>query len=113
MAGISRGRSLRWLGLSTAALASGALPSPVPPTKAYRYPAATDQAAPGESPEVVADRARRMQWWNAARFGMFIHWGLYSDGLASSGRRPLGHRPCSAAAICGYTHGLVRELMTN
>jgi alpha-L-fucosidase len=23
-------------------------------------------------------RARRMQWWHEARFGMFIHWGLYS-----------------------------------
>jgi len=20
----------------------------------------------------------RMKWWNEARFGMFIHWGLYS-----------------------------------
>jgi alpha-L-fucosidase len=25
-----------------------------------------------------ADRARRMQWWHEARFGMFVHWGLYS-----------------------------------
>ena len=24
------------------------------------------------------DRARRMQWWHQAKFGMFIHWGLYS-----------------------------------
>jgi alpha-L-fucosidase len=24
------------------------------------------------------DRARRMKWWQEARFGMFIHWGLYS-----------------------------------
>jgi alpha-L-fucosidase len=24
------------------------------------------------------DRERRMQWWHEARFGMFIHWGLYS-----------------------------------
>ena len=24
------------------------------------------------------DRARRMKWWHDARFGMFIHWGLYS-----------------------------------
>jgi alpha-L-fucosidase len=24
------------------------------------------------------DRAQRMQWWHEARFGMFIHWGLYS-----------------------------------
>jgi alpha-L-fucosidase len=25
-----------------------------------------------------ADRARRMQWWHEAKFGMFVHWGLYS-----------------------------------
>lgn len=24
------------------------------------------------------DRRRRMQWWHEAKFGMFIHWGLYS-----------------------------------
>lgn len=24
------------------------------------------------------DKANRMQWWNEARFGMFIHWGLYA-----------------------------------
>src|SRR5438270_13920757 len=24
------------------------------------------------------DRVRRMKWWHEARFGMFIHWGLYS-----------------------------------
>lgn len=33
---------------------------------------------PVESAEVLADRQRRMQWWHEARFGMFIHWGLYS-----------------------------------
>jgi alpha-L-fucosidase len=26
----------------------------------------------------VKDRIRRMKWWHEARFGMFIHWGLYS-----------------------------------
>jgi len=25
------------------------------------------------------DRARRMRWWHEARFGMFVHWGLYSQ----------------------------------
>ena len=25
-----------------------------------------------------AGRIRRMKWWHEARFGMFIHWGLYS-----------------------------------
>ena len=24
------------------------------------------------------DRDARMEWWREARFGMFIHWGLYA-----------------------------------
>ena len=34
--------------------------------------------AADESAEVKADRERRMKWWHDAKFGMFIHWGLYS-----------------------------------
>jgi alpha-L-fucosidase len=30
---------------------------------------------PGETPE---QRDARMKWWREARFGMFIHWGVYS-----------------------------------
>ena len=29
--------------------------------------------------ESVADRTARMAWWKEARFGMFVHWGLYSS----------------------------------
>jgi alpha-L-fucosidase len=29
--------------------------------------------------QTAATRAERMAWWRAARFGMFIHWGLYSQ----------------------------------
>ncbi|HYL75689.1 MAG TPA: alpha-L-fucosidase [Bryobacteraceae bacterium] len=32
-------------------------------------------AAPADAAET---RERRMKWWHEARFGMFIHWGLYS-----------------------------------
>jgi len=28
--------------------------------------------------EVAASREKRMKWWNDARFGMFVHWGLYA-----------------------------------
>src|SRR3954462_2393834 len=28
--------------------------------------------------EESAARDARMQWWREARFGMFIHWGVYS-----------------------------------
>lgn len=38
---------------------------------------ATIDDTPGP-PESRADRDARMQWWRDARFGMFIHWGLYS-----------------------------------
>ncbi|HTJ11473.1 MAG TPA: alpha-L-fucosidase [Dinghuibacter sp.] len=30
--------------------------------------------------ESAAHKQERMQWWTDARFGMFIHWGLYSLG---------------------------------
>ena len=29
--------------------------------------------------ESAADRQARMAWWKDARFGMFVHWGLYSS----------------------------------
>jgi alpha-L-fucosidase len=35
----------------------------------------TAQAAPEEIPE---QREARLKWWREARFGMFIHWGVYS-----------------------------------
>ncbi len=33
--------------------------------------------------ETAAQRDARLQWWREARFGMFVHWGLYS-GLAGT-----------------------------
>jgi len=35
-------------------------------------------AAHDFSQESSAQRDRRMEWWREARFGMFIHWGLYA-----------------------------------
>ncbi len=32
----------------------------------------------GPTTSTVEDRDRRMKWWHEARFGMFIHFGLYS-----------------------------------
>ena len=29
-------------------------------------------------PAAEADRDARMQWWHEAKFGMFVHWGIYS-----------------------------------
>ncbi len=36
------------------------------------------QAAPVAMTETRAQRDARMQWWRDARFGMFIHWGVYA-----------------------------------
>jgi alpha-L-fucosidase len=65
-----------WLFGTSASLAALAAPSK----------AAAALGAPegrGLPPQATADasdpgRVRRMQWWHEARFGMFIHWGLYS-----------------------------------
>ncbi|HXA67075.1 MAG TPA: alpha-L-fucosidase [Bryobacteraceae bacterium] len=38
--------------------------------------ALTEAAAPAATGD--EDREQRMKWWHDARFGMFIHWGLYS-----------------------------------
>lgn len=35
-------------------------------------------AAAAPPAETEAERAARMKWWTEARFGMFIHWGLYA-----------------------------------
>jgi alpha-L-fucosidase len=42
-------------------------------TRPIRHPVPSVQDA-----ESRAQRDARMQWWREARFGMFIHWGLYS-----------------------------------
>jgi len=42
--------------------------------------------------ETKQQRDSRMQWWRQARFGMFVHWGLYS-GLAGTWKgKPVGTR---------------------
>lgn len=43
-------------------------------------PAASPADVPAETPQ---QREARLQWWREARFGMFVHWGLYS-GLAGT-----------------------------
>ena len=73
---MSRRDHLRLLGTSATALAgSAAGVLPLSHNTAFgAEPAGMGQ----ETAEVQADRERRMKWWHEARFGMFIHWGLYS-----------------------------------
>jgi alpha-L-fucosidase len=35
-------------------------------------------------------REQRMQWWREARFGMFVHWGLYSGLAGTWDGKPVG-----------------------
>jgi alpha-L-fucosidase len=45
--------------------------------------AASAALSQGGRVETAAERDGRMAWWRDARFGMFVHWGLYS-GLAGT-----------------------------
>jgi alpha-L-fucosidase len=56
--------------------AAGALALTAANTEAIALPA-PQAAAPAESTQ-AGTRAQRMAWWHQAKFGMFIHWGLYS-----------------------------------
>ncbi|PYU91897.1 MAG: alpha-L-fucosidase [Acidobacteria bacterium] len=73
---MSRRESLQWLGVGATTVAAGNLTSCQPQTEQPK--SASAPVEPHESPQVIAERERRMKWWHAAKFGMFIHWGLYS-----------------------------------
>ncbi|MFA7174631.1 MAG: alpha-L-fucosidase [Kiritimatiellia bacterium] len=49
-------------------------------------------AAPADSSESSQKRDARMQWWREARFGMFVHWGLYSGLAGTWDGKPAGTR---------------------
>ena len=40
---------------------------------------AAPQTPTGLPAETAAQKQARLQWWTDARFGMFIHWGLYAE----------------------------------
>ncbi len=49
-------------------------------------------APPARGAETARERDARMAWWREARFGMFVHWGLYS-GLAGTWEgKPVGDK---------------------
>ena len=55
--------------------------------------AGTQAAAAGQTAPSSTDRDPRMDWWREARFGMFIHWGLYAVPAGEyKGKRVEGHR---------------------
>ena len=44
----------------------------------YVFAANSDTGTTNYMDETPAQRDARLKWWSDARFGMFIHWGLYS-----------------------------------
>ena len=71
---ISRRDSLFLIGTGAALATSGFEAS----CGKVEAPAEKPSQAEVESPEVKADRTRRMKWWHESKFGMMICWGLYS-----------------------------------
>ncbi|MGD0871452.1 MAG: alpha-L-fucosidase [Bryobacteraceae bacterium] len=65
---MTRREYLNWMAVGAAVSAA----SDASPEEQLR-PGASPAPQPGD-----ADREARMKWWHEARFGMFIHWGLYS-----------------------------------
>lgn len=62
--------------------------------------AAASVANAGVPAETPQQKAARMKWWTDARFGMFIHWGLYSVPAGEwKGRRDLAEWFMDATAI--------------
>jgi alpha-L-fucosidase len=68
-----------WL-KGTASVLAAAAAAPINASALLYAPQTTvpAPATPSTTSAEDADRARRMKWWHEARFGMFIHWGLYS-----------------------------------
>ncbi len=59
--------------LASASFTHAQLASTPPDTTPTNHPVPSIQDT-----ETPAQRDARMEWWREARFGMFIHWGLYS-----------------------------------
>jgi alpha-L-fucosidase len=69
----TRRAAMRAIGAGTSLLPLSAqvLNAPAPPPASVRE-------MKGPTTSTPEDRERRLKWWREARFGMFVHWGLYS-----------------------------------
>jgi alpha-L-fucosidase len=67
-----------WIAGAASAVAASAMPLSAAGVRAPSAKQAASSAPSAEEAREDASRERRMQWWHQARFGMFIHWGLYS-----------------------------------
>src|SRR5882672_789903 len=69
----TRRAAMQAIGASATILPASAQVLNAPPA-----PSAGTPEPKGPTTSTPEDRERRMKWWHEARFGMFIHWGLYS-----------------------------------
>jgi alpha-L-fucosidase len=102
--------SLRYLGLSaaagTAALAAIAGCSGGPPTNGASTTHLAGDARPADATAAQATQDSRMAWWRQARFGMFVHWGLYAiPAGAWDGKTDYGEWIRDSARIPRETYG--------
>lgn len=70
--------SRRRLLVSGGATLAGAVVRTEAQTKATSAPQACPAPLSPSSPQPTADQIRRFKWWREARYGLFIHYGLYS-----------------------------------
>ena len=75
-------RTIASVGASVVLIAAGLVGCTQPKQTTESQPAAkpaADHPVPAiQDTETPEQRDARMAWWREARFGMFIHWGLYS-----------------------------------
>ncbi|HZZ29223.1 MAG TPA: alpha-L-fucosidase [Pirellulales bacterium] len=69
-------RPLRIISLALLPFVVAKMPSAATPARAADAAAST--SATSDAEETPAEHDARMAWWRNARFGMFIHWGVYS-----------------------------------
>ena len=60
------------------------------PASGQNAPTPAAQSVDPHAHETKAQRDARMKWWREARFGMFIHWGLYSVPAGVYHGKPVG-----------------------
>ena len=70
-----------------AALRPGPAPAQTPPVAAPMIAVASPDP---HAAETKAQRDARMKWWRGAKFGMFIHWGLYAVPAGEYQGHPVG-----------------------
>ncbi len=56
----------------------------------FLTPVAVHAAEKAAEKETPAQRDARMKWWREARFGMFIHWGVYSVPAGTYNGKQIG-----------------------